>query len=98
MTVSGHLHFFEAVDFGGGRPPQLIVGTGGDDAEVMPPETLVGVDVNGAKVVNAAAHAGFGYLVWDRVDAQTWTGMLFDVDGKPIERCRLADHLLRCGR
>ena len=98
MTVSGHLHFFEAVDFGGGRPPQLIVGTGGDDAEVMPPETLVGVDVNGAKVVNAAAHAGFGYMVWDRVDAQTWTGMLFDVDGKPIERCRLADHLLRCGR
>ncbi len=98
MTVSGHLHFFEAVDFGGERPPQLVAGTGGDDTEVMPPETLVGADLNGARVINGASHAGFGYMVWDRVDAQTWTGTLFDVDGKPIEDCRLADRLLRCGR
>jgi hypothetical protein len=28
MIVSGHIHFFQAVDFGGVRPPQLVVGTG----------------------------------------------------------------------
>ena len=97
MIVSGHLHFFQAVDFAGVRPPQLVVGTGGDDAEVMPPETLVGADINGAKVVNAASHAGFGYMVWDRLDKTSWTGTLFDVAGKPIEHCRLADRLLSCG-
>jgi hypothetical protein len=30
MAVAGHLHFFQAVDFGSARPPQLVVGTGGD--------------------------------------------------------------------
>ncbi len=74
MIVSGHMHFFQAVDFAGVRPPQLVVGTGGDEAEVMPPETLVGADINGAKVVNAASHAGFGYMVWDRLDKTTWNG------------------------
>jgi hypothetical protein len=97
MIVSGHLHYFQAVDFAGARPPQLVVGTGGDDAEVMPPETLVGADINGAKVVSAASHAGFGYMVWDRLDNTTWMGTLFDVAGKPIEHCRLADRLLSCG-
>ena len=40
---------------------------------------------------------GFGYMVWDRLDKTSWTGTLFDVAGKPIEHCRLADRLLSCG-
>lgn len=97
MIVSGHLHYFQAVDFAGVRPPQLVVGTGGDDPEVLPPKTLVGADVNGAKVVNAASRTGFGYMVWDRIDKTTWNGTLFDVAGTPIEHCRLADRTLSCG-
>jgi hypothetical protein len=34
MIVSGHIHTFEALSFGDGdplRPPQLVVGTGGDE-------------------------------------------------------------------
>jgi hypothetical protein len=63
--------FRRAWDYGGERPPQLVVGTGDDETEIMPPETFVSTEVNGARVITAVSHAGFGYMVWDRVDAQT---------------------------
>jgi calcineurin-like phosphoesterase family protein len=97
MEVAGHIHFFQAVDFGGVRPPQLVVGTGGDNLEGMPTAPVAGADINGLKAVNAVTYSGFGYMVWDRVDANIWTGTLFDVDGRPINRCRLADRSLSCG-
>jgi hypothetical protein len=96
MAVAGHLHFFQAVDFGAARPPQLVVGTGGDNLSVVPPVSMVGADINGLKVVNSVTYAGFAYMVWDRLGA-VWTGTLFDVDGRPINRCRLFDRSLTCG-
>lgn len=96
MTVSGHIHYFQAIDFGGARAPQLIVGTGGDDLVPVPPVGITGADLNGRPVVNTTVYSGFGYMVWDRVGA-VWSGTLFDVNGKPLNRCRLADRSLTCG-
>jgi Calcineurin-like phosphoesterase len=97
MYVAGHIHFFQAVDFGGARPPQLVVGTGGDNLEGMPTASVTGADINGRKAVDAVTYSGFGYMVWDRVSATLWSGTLFDLDGKPLNHCRLADRLLSCG-
>ena len=33
LMLSGHIHAFKALDFGAGRPPQLVAGAGGDIAE-----------------------------------------------------------------
>jgi hypothetical protein len=96
MTVAGHIHFFQAVDFGGARPPQLLVGTGGDRLSIVPPLSIVGSDINGLKVVNSVTHSGFAYMVWDRT-GNLWIGTLFDVDGKPLIHCRLLDRSLACG-
>jgi len=96
MTVAGHIHFFQAVDFGGSRPPQLVVGTGGDSLSMVPPLSVVGADINGRKVVNAVAYSGFAYMVWDRA-GNLWIGTLFDVDGKALSHCRLLDRSLSCG-
>ena len=85
MIVSGHIHFFQAVDFGGARPPQLVVGTGGDNLEGMPAQTVTGADINGRKVLNAVTWSGFGFMVWDRLGPAMWSGTLFDVDGKPLQ-------------
>lgn len=95
LFVSGHIHLFQAVDFGGTYPPQLVVGTGGDNLEKRAPVSLVGADINGHKVVNSAAYAGFAYMIWDR-DGEDWSGTLFDVNGKPIDHCRLAGRSLHC--
>jgi predicted phosphodiesterase len=97
LYVAGHIHFFQAVDFAGVRPPQLVVGTGGDSLEGVPRQPVVGAEINGRIADQAVTYSGFAYMVWDRVDATTWTGTLFDVNGKPIDRCRLADRLLNCG-
>jgi hypothetical protein len=96
MTVAGHIHFFQAVDFGGSRPPQLVVGTGGDNLVMVPPLSVVGSDINGHKVVNSVAYSGFAYMVWDRT-GNLWIGTLFDVDGKALSHCRLLDRSLSCG-
>jgi len=95
MTVAGHIHFFQAVDFGGSRPPQLVVGTGGDNLSIVPPFSMVGSDINGRKVVKSVTYSGFAYMVWDRT-GNLWIGTLFDVDGKTLNHCRLLDRSLSC--
>ena len=96
MTVAGHIHFFQAVDFGGSRPPQLVVGTGGDSLAMVPPLSIVGSEINGRKVVNSSTYSGFAYMVWDRA-GNLWIGTLFDADGKALSHCRLLDRSLSCG-
>jgi hypothetical protein len=96
MTVSGHIHFFQALDFGGSRPSQLVVGTGGDNLAMAPLLSVVGSDINGRKVVNSVTYSGFAYMVWDRT-GDLWIGTLFDVDGKALNHCRLLDRSLSCG-
>ena len=95
MYVSGHIHFFQAVDFGGVRPPQLVVGTGGDNLQALPPLSVIGADINGVKVADSVTYSGFGYMVLDRAGS-AWSGTLFDVNGRPINRCRLANRSLSC--
>jgi len=97
MVVSGHIHFFQAVDFGGVRPPQLVVGTGGDNLEGMPVAGVIGADINGLKAANAVTYSGFAYMVWDRLNRNIWSGTLFDTGGMPINKCHLADRSLSCG-
>jgi hypothetical protein len=96
MAVAGHIHFFQAVDFGSARPPQLVVGTGGDNLVKVPPLSVAGADINGRKVINSVAYSGFAYMVWDRT-GNLWLGTLFDVDGKVLSHCRLIDRSLGCG-
>ena len=96
MEAAGHIHFFQAVDFGGARPPQLVVGTGGDKLSLVPPVSMIGADINGLEVVNSVTYSGFAYMVWDRLGA-LWVGTLFDAEGRPINHCRLLDRALTCG-
>ena len=96
MTVAGHIHFFQAVDFAGLRPPQLVVGTGGDNLSLAPPLSIVGADINGRKVVSSVTYSGFAYMVWDRTN-NLWIGTLFDADGKTLNHCQLLARSLSCG-
>ena len=78
------------------RPPQLVVGTGGDSLAPVPPVSMVGADINGRKVINSVTYSGFAYMVWDRL-GNVWNGTLFDVNGRPLDHCRLIDRSLTCG-
>jgi len=95
MIVSGHIHLFEALSFGGRIPPQLVVGTGGDKLGKKPkvPAEIAGVPVTASIVLKH-----FGYMVWDRDDrdGQKWKGELRNEDGAPMVRCQLAERELSC--
>lgn len=97
MLVAGHIHFFQAVNFGGTAPPQLVVGTGGDNLSPIPPMSLAGSQINGKMVSAASAYSGFAYMVWDR-SGTGWTGTLFGFDGAAIDKCLLNGRSLLCNR
>ena len=41
-VIAGHMHRFQAIGFGGRRPPQLVVGTGGMELSHVQPAALAG--------------------------------------------------------
>jgi hypothetical protein len=95
-ATEGHIHHFASFSFDGGRPPQLIVGTGGDVGETGDtPRFIAGaVDLDGM----SARRFGFdryGFLVLDR-NADGWAGAFYDVRDRPIATCKLAGGELAC--
>jgi hypothetical protein len=95
MIVSGHIHLFEALNFGRSDPPrrpQLVVGTGGDK-RAKKPETPIEVD--GVPVTDALILRKFAYMAWDK-DGSNWRGELFSKDGERIAHCTLAVGGLTC--
>jgi hypothetical protein len=97
MIVSGHIHFFQAIDFGPARPAQLVAGMGGDNLEPMVPKPVAGEAINGLPALSATTRFGFGYMVFDRLEAGAWSAQAFDDHGRPIDRCRLERRSLVCG-
>ena len=96
MVVSGHIHHFASFDFHGNRPPQLIVGTGGDIGEPGDsPRFLDGeVGLDGMRA-DRFGFDRYGFLVLDR-DAAGWAGTFYDVHDRPIALCRLVGRKLAC--
>jgi len=95
MIVAGHVHNFTSLDFGPTRPPQLIVGTGGDLLNGEPATSMAAtLPVDG---LDAATYTmdPFGYLVLDRA-GRDWVGAFHDLTDKVVARCRLHDRALHC--
>ena len=97
MLVAGHIHFFQANDFGGEHAPQLVVGMGGDNLEPMPAASLVGATLNGNRVVSSSTYSGYGYMIWDKQPGGVWAGTLYDTAGEKLGACRLEGRSLSCG-
>jgi hypothetical protein len=96
LVVSGHIHEFESLDFGPSRPPQLVVGTGGDVAEdgATPSFTRRTVDLDGLDA-RLLQFARFGYFLLDRTRTG-WSGAFYDADDRLTATCKIADRQLAC--
>ena len=96
LVLSGHVHNFASLDFGPSRPPQLVVGDGGD---LMAPNDIASAAVGDVKVDGLTAKAftmgRFGYFVFDR-DGADWAGKLYDVNDAVAATCRLHGRSLSC--
>jgi hypothetical protein len=96
LVLSGHVHDFTSLDFAGARPPQLIVGTGGDlleEGDSPPP--VSGEPLVDGMPADAFSMGRFGYFVFDR-RGDEWVGGFHDLSDRLVNRCRLRGRVLKC--
>lgn len=63
LVLSGHIHLFEALSFADRRPPQVIVGTGGDTLASLP-HHINGQPIDGTSISEGVARHAFGFAVF----------------------------------
>ena len=96
LILSGHVHNFTSVDFNRARPPQLVVGTGGDtlDLDDAPPPAAGSARVDGLPA-EIYTMGRFGYFVFDR-RGEDWVGHFYDIRDRTAAVCVLHRRALAC--
>jgi hypothetical protein len=92
LQLSGHIHSFEALNYEGHVPPQIVAGNGGDNLDVTP-KNLRGaafIGHSGVRVADGLSVGGFGFLLMARVKTG-WTVDLYDSDGRQTRQCHFRD-------
>jgi len=96
MVVSGHVHHFQAIDFGEKRPSQLVVGTGGDVGEKadLPRSYRERREIDGLDA-RTFSFSRYGYYLMEK-DGEDWVGTFHDATDVVRARCRLHARSLTC--
>ena len=96
LFIGGHIHLFETLSFGRGRPPQLVVGNSGTELDPPVTTSLPGLEMAGLEVTSGMNLAEFGFVTMQRQGRRRWTATLRDVEGEPILKCSLRAEGLSC--
>ena len=96
LFIGGHIHLFETLSFGRGRPPQLVVGNSGTELDPPVTTSLPGLETAGLEVTSGMNLAEFGFVTMQRQGRRRWTATLRDVEGEPILKCSLRAEGLSC--
>jgi hypothetical protein len=90
LQLSGHIHTFESINYkGGGVPPQIVAGNGGDNLDITP-TNLRGAQFlghSGVTVADGLSVGGFGFLLMTKAEGG-WTIDLYDSAGAKTRTCR----------
>jgi predicted phosphodiesterase len=97
LVINGHVHLFEALDFAGPHPAELLVGNGGSAMEghVDAGQARSAQPAAGARVRHFATQPGYGFATLDR-SVDGWELTERGVDGSPLLRCELQAPRLVC--
>jgi hypothetical protein len=94
LMLAGHIHTFEAINYLGGLPPQLIVGEGGDRLDEAPPD-LSGRTVLTARIADGFSLPGYGFLLMTRA-GDNWNVDIFDARGNRERTCAIVARRINC--
>jgi hypothetical protein len=94
LMISGHIHAFEAINYLGSVPPQLVAGNSGDTLSDVP-MNLAGINVGGLPVASGMSLPGFGYLLLTHSGA-VWNIDVYDVHGAKERNCVFDARKLAC--
>jgi hypothetical protein len=88
LMLSGHIHTFEAINYDGTVPPQIVAGNGGDNLDITP-RNLKGAIFQGRSgvgVKDGLSVGGFGFMMMTRQDTN-WAIELYDSVGRQKGQC-----------
>jgi hypothetical protein len=96
LVLTGHIHLAEVLNFTGGRPAQVIVGTGG--TRLLPEITkdVVGMEINGEFVTRATVRSTHGFITFQPERDHTWQMTIRNAMGGEVAVCRLANKSVIC--
>lgn len=95
LALSGHIHFFEILDFEGSRPSQLVVGNSGTELDDAVSEELAGMEIGGGTVSQGISMSEFGFVLME-YKGDIWEMSVRDVDGGVILLCELDGATIDC--
>jgi len=98
LMLAGHIHTFEAINYVGRVPPQIIAGNGGDNLDATPKD-LRGAQFQGnarVSVKDGMSVGGFGFLVMDHRAEGGWLIHLHRADGTDEGQCVFAGGRVDC--
>ncbi len=88
LMLSGHIHTFEAINYDGKVPPQIVAGNGGDNLDVTPVNLKGAIfqGHSGVGVKDGLSVGGFGFMLMTRQDS-SWNIDLYDSNGRQKGQC-----------
>lgn len=100
LLLSGHVHVWEQLSFGGQYPSQIVAGFSGTEEDIVPlPETF---PANSDPVAGATPDMfsswvdGFGFMTMERTGPADWKVEIHDVGGAVINRCTIKGRISKC--
>jgi len=95
LVVTGHIHFFELINFVQNRQPQLIIGMSGTEVDnpVGPP--FPGMEIAGATVNEGFNFNNFGFALLELVDG-VWNMSIRGVKGDILLECEIDGSAANC--
>jgi hypothetical protein len=87
LAMHGHVHDFQGISFSSGHPATFVVGHGGDNLDAALPASITIPPAAGTVVGQLTYSNSFGFLVMDKLGAQSWSYTAYKTDGSVLSRC-----------
>jgi hypothetical protein len=97
LMLAGHIHSFEAINYDGKVPPQIVSGTGGDNLDTTPTDLKGAIfqGSSGVSVKDGMSINGFGFLLMTKL-RDRWTIDLYDSNATYQRQCVFASGRVDC--
>ncbi|MBV8976654.1 MAG: metallophosphoesterase [Alphaproteobacteria bacterium] len=95
LTLAGHIHVFEALDYNEAEPPAVLSGNGGDLLDPPPADLSATQFGSKLRVKEGASEEGFGFMLMTRV-GKDWNIDLYDATGTFERRCLFSGGHVGC--
>lgn len=95
LVISGHIHFFELLNFVQDRQPQLIIGMSGTEVDSLVTTPLPGMEIGGATVKEGFNLNNFGFAMLE-LDEGVWKMSIRGVSGEVLLECDISESTATC--